>query len=219
MCEEQRYSDSVHAPWYTSKNTYILFHTSYISFHLDLSQRAYSQVHFSYSALFFSPVPSMRQIVTDRPSTLWYILLPRSSRSLQNWPQKGGGECSLGDAVRSTTSAWTQLARALLRNLTLESSAGGCHLVTWPLARLARRLQGRTSPLPWGSLSLLWRAPVLTKPPGCVAVVVQVGRRRKQDFENLLKTLTSSWEVKRVKTQVTSCLLDPPLLFTIMAKL
>ena len=207
------------SPWYISKNTYILFHTSYISFHLDLSQRAYSQVHFSYSALFFSPVPSMRQIVTDRPSTLWYILLPRSSRSLQNWPQKGGGECSLGDAVRSTTSGWTQLARALLRNLTLESSAGGCHLVTWPLARLARRLQGRTSPLPWGSLSLLWRAPVLTKPPGCVAVVVQVGRRRKQDFENLLKTLTSSWEVKRVKTQVTSCLLDPPLLFTIMAKL
>ena len=207
------------SPWYTSKNTYILFHTSYISFHLDLSLRAYPQVHFSYSALFFSPVPSMRQIVTDRPSTLWYILLPRSSRSLQNWPQKGGGECSLGDAVRSTTSAWTQLARALLRNLTLESSAGGCHLVTWPLARLARRLQGRTSPLPWGSLSLLWRAPVLTKPPGCVAVVVQVGRRRKQDFENLLKTLTSSWEVKRVKTQVTSCLLDPPLLFTIMAKL
>ena len=207
------------SPWYTSKNTYILFHTSYISFHLDLSQRAYSQVHFSYSALFFSPVPSMRQIVTDRPSTLWYILLPRSRRSLQNWPQRGRGQCSLGGVVRSTTSGWTQLARAPLRNLTLESSAGGCHLVTWPLARLARRLQGRTSPLPWGSLSLLWRAPVLTKPPGCVAVVVQVGRRRKQDFENLLKTLTSSWEVKRVKTQVTSCLLDPPLLFTIMAKL
>ena len=91
---------------------------------------------------------------------------------------KRRGQCSLGDAVRSTTSAWTQLARALLRNLTLESSAGGCHLVTWPLARLARRLQGRTSPLPWGSLSLLWRAPVLTKPPGCVAVVVQVRRRR-----------------------------------------
>ena len=76
------------SPWYTSKNTYILFHTSYISFHLDLSRNAYPQVHFSYSALFFSPVPSMRQIVTDRPSTLWYILLSRSRRSLQNWPQK-----------------------------------------------------------------------------------------------------------------------------------
>ena len=114
---------------------------------------------------------------------------------------KRRGQCSLGDAVRSTTSGWTQLARALLRNLTLESSAGGCHLVTWPLARLARRLQGRTSPLPWGSLSLLWRAPVLTKPPGCVAVVVHVRRRRILRTCKKLWPRLQKWKELRLKWQ------------------